>query len=254
MLSQLLVSQLFAFILVFCRLGTALMLLPGFGEMYVSTRIRLMLAMTFSLVMVPVVMPMLPPAPDTVFGVLNMVIAEILIGLFLGGITRMLISAIHMGGTIIAYQSSLISAVVPDITQSQGQGTSLSNFLGMSALVLLFTTNLHHLMLKGLSDSYTLFLPGHFPVVADFADQAAHVMDSAFRMAMQFAAPHIVIGLMLFLGAGIISRLMPNIQIFFIMMAPQLVLSFFILMIAISSMLLWYMDYFRESLGAFLAP
>ena len=252
MLSQFLTSEIFAFLLVFCRLGSAFMVLPGFGEAYVAARIRLMLALMFSLLLVPS-LNTLPPVPDTVLGLFSLILAEILTGLFLGGLSRMLIAAIHIGGMIIAYQSSLISALVPDINQ-QGQGTSLGNFLSVSAVVLLFATDLHHLMLRGLADSYSLFLPGHFPIVADFANHATQIVNGAFRMAMQLAAPHVVIGIMLYLASGIIARLMPNIQIFFIMIPPQILLSFFILMISISAILMWYMEYFQENLSVFLGP
>jgi flagellar biosynthetic protein FliR len=253
MLSNIIISQLFAFLLVFCRMGSAIMLLPGFGETYVPARVRLLFAALFSLLLSPA-LPSLPPPPDNVVGLFTLLSAEIIIGLFLGGLSRMLIAAIHMAGMIIAYQSSLASAVTQDIAQAQTQGTSLGNFLGMSALALFFATDLHHIMLRGLAESYSLFLPGHFPQMGDFAEHATRTMNSAFHMAMQIAAPHLVVGLMVYLAAGIISRLMPNIQIFFLLMAPQLLISFFILMICASAMLLWYMEYIKDSFGSFLAP
>jgi flagellar biosynthetic protein FliR len=159
-----------------------------------------------------------------------------------------------MAGMIIAYQSSLASALTQDVTQTQGQGTSLGNLLGFTALLLLFTTDLHHVMLRGLEDSYTLFLPGQLPNIGDLADHASRSLNGAFGMAMQLSAPHIVIGLIIYLAAGIIAKLMPNIQIFFIMQAPQLLISFFILMVSVSAIMLWYMEYFKKGLAGFLAP
>ena len=253
MLSQFLVSELFAFLLIFCRLGSALMLLPGFGEVYVPTRVRLLLALMFSMTLTPVIHS-IPAVPTTTFGLLQLLIGEIMIGLFLGGLGRMLISALHVAGTIIAYMSSMSSSLTQDIASFQGQDTSISNLLSFTAVVLLFVTDLHHMMLKGLADSYTLFLPGHFPIVEDFANHATHIMSSTFQMAMQLAAPNIVIGLILYLGAGILARLMPGIQIFFLLMAPQLLLSFFIIMTTFSAIMLWYLDFFKDTLGTFLAP
>ena len=229
------------------------MVLPGFGEAYVPARIRLLLAAMFSILLAPVINS-LPPMPSNVMNLFTLLLAEILIGLFLGGLSRMLIAAVHMAGMIIAYQSSLASAVTQDLTLSQAQGTSLGNLLGMSALVLLFATDSHHLMLRGLAESYTLFTAGQFPQVEDFANHATQTMSRSFQMAMKISAPHLVIGMMMYLGAGIISRLMPNIQIFFLIMAPQLLISFFILMISASAMMLWYMEYIKDSLGGFLAP
>ena len=229
------------------------MLLPGFGESYVSPRIRLLLAVMFAILLTPVIKN-LPEMPVAVFGLVTLIVAEILTGLFLGGISRIIISATHTAGTIIALQSSLASALVQDVTQIQGQVSPIGNLLGMATIVLIFIMDLHHLMLRGLMDSYSLFLPGHFPIVEDFANYATQGLSGAFNAALKLSAPHIVVGLILFLGAGIIARLVPNIQIFFLLMAPQILISFFILMICFSSMMIWYMEYFKESLNHFIAP
>ena len=210
MLQHFLISELFAFLLIFCRLGSAFMLLPGFGEAYVSPRIRLVLALMFSLTLVPIIHD-LPPVPSTVSSLLGMVIAEIMIGLFLGGLSRCLIAAMHIAATIIAFQSSLASSLTQDIAGFSGQDTSLGNLLTMSAVVLLFASDLHYLMLRGLADSYTLFLPGQFPMVEDFANHATHILSGAFRMAAQLAAPNIVLGLIVNLEPDL-YRLVPNIQ------------------------------------------
>lgn len=252
MLENILISQLFAFLLVFCRTGSAIMLLPGFGETYVPARVRLLFAAMFALVLAPAI-PTIPPVPNNIFTLFSILSAEILVGLFLGGLSRMLIGAIHMAGMVISYQSSLSSAVTQDLA-SHAQGTTLGNLLGVTALVLIFVTNLHHLMLRGLADSYSLFSAGQFPPVEDFANHAVQTMSSSFQMAMQLAAPHLVVGLLIYLGAGIISRLMPNIQIFFMLAAPQLLISFFILMVCSSAIMLWYMDYIKVSLAGFLVP
>lgn len=253
MLSQFLISEVFAFLLIFSRVGAAIMLLPGFGEIYIPVRGRLFLALMFSLMLVPVTAA-IPPVPATVAGLVVLLAAEIMVGLFIGGLSRILISTLHITGMMIAYQSSLVSALVPSITQVQTQESAVGNFLSVAAVTLIFATDLHHLMLKALADSYMLFLPGQFPIVSDMADTVAKTVSGTFRMAMQLAAPHMVTGLMLYMGSGIISRLMPNIQIFFIMMPAQLLLSFFILMLVVSAMLMWYLDYFKTTLEMFLAP
>lgn len=239
--------------LIFCRVGSTLMLLPGFGEAYVPMRVRLMMALMLSIVLVPAITN-LPPVPNDVFSVVTLIIAEVMVGLFLGFLTRILMSGIQMAGMIIALQSSLASAVVQDVTQVQGQASAISNFLGMAALTLMFIMDLHHLMLRGLADSYTLFLPGQFPIVEDFSKHAVEMMTGAFAASLQIAAPVVVISIITYLGAGILARLVPNIQIFFLIMAPQILISLFILMISFSAMMLWYMDYFKESLTKFIAP
>lgn len=251
MLSHYLVSELFAFLLVFCRIGSAIMLLPGFGEAYVLSRARLLIAVFVSMTLAPVLVN-LPPVPESVAGLLSVMLPELAVGLFIGFTCRLLIATMSVAGAIIAYQSSLASALTNDITQFQGQDTSLGNLLGMTAVVLLFATNMHHVMLQGLVDSYTLFLPGAFPAVEDMANHLTKLIGGVFAVATQLAAPSIVVGMMLYLGAGILSRLMPNMQIFFILMAPQLLISFSVLMVTFSAIMMWYLDYFGNSISALL--
>ena len=251
-LSEFLTTQLFSFLLIFCRVGSAIMLMPGFGESYVTVRARLFLALAFSLVLVPALT--LPAAPASLGATFTLIFGEILIGLMIGGIARMLISGVHTAGGIIAYQSSLASALTANIAGFSGQDTSLGNLLSMTTIVLIFVTDLHHVMLRGLMDSYSLFIPGQWPLMEDVAKHATDTMSSTFRIAMQMSAPHLVVGMMLYLAAGILARLMPNLQIFFIMIAPQLLISFCILMISFSAIMLWYLDYIKTALSSFTAP
>ena len=253
MLSDFLVSQIFTFLLIFCRTGTAIMLLPGFGESYVSPRVRLLFAAMFALVLVPAIQPF-PTMPETVPGLVGMMGAELMVGIFIGALARTIIATLTTAGMIIAFQSSLASSVVQDVTATQGQGTTIGNLLGMAALVLMFAMDLHHLLLRSLLDSYQLFSVGVFPDVADMADHMSHTVSGSFAVALQLASPHVVIGLMLYLTGGIIARLMPNIQIFFILTAPQLLISFFVFMTTFSVVMMWYMDYFKENIGRFVAP
>jgi flagellar biosynthetic protein FliR len=253
MLSTFLTSELFAFLLVFCRVGSALMVLPGFSESYVAPRLRLMLALLMCFLLAPVV-PRLPAVPAGVPALVSVIVFEITIGLFIGSISRMLISAIHVAGYIIAYQSGLSAAVTVGLGQLQGQDTALGNLLSFTTVVLLFATNCHHLMLGGLAGSYNIFLPGQMPIVGDIAEHVSRTVSGTFATAMQLAAPSLVVGALMNLGAGMLSRLMPNFQIFFLMMAPQLLISFMVLMATFSAIMLWNIDHFKTGLSFFMAP
>lgn len=253
MLEQFLVTELFAFLMVFCRLGAAMMLLPGIGESYVTPRARLFLALMVSLVMQPLAQPIMPEIPGSPLGLGVLLIGEITIGVFMGLLSRMLISAMHTAGMIIAFQSGLAAAMMFDINAG-AQGSPFGNLLSIAAVMLIFALDLHHVMLMGVADSYTLFAPGTYPPVGDFAQMAARILSSIFAIALAFAAPHIVVGLLVYLGAGILSRLMPAMQVFFVIMPAQILASFFILMITVSAGMMMYMSFFEDMLIGFLAP
>lgn len=253
MLEHYLITQLFAFLLIFCRMGAGIMVLPGIGEAYVSARLRLMLALMIALCLTPVFTAQLPKLPASPIGIALLILSEVLVGLFIGGLCRMMISAMHIAGTIAASQSSLSSATLFDITQAS-QGTTLSNLLSYSSLVLLFSLNMHHIMLRGLSESYSLFPPGEFPPVGDFVDYASHLMTETFAVAVQISAPITVVSLLLYFAAGILSRLMPTMQVFFIISPLQILISFFLLMVTMSALMLTFASFFETKLIGFLSP
>jgi flagellar biosynthetic protein FliR len=120
--------------------------------------------------------------------------------------------------------------------------------MGLLALVLIFSTGLHHLMLRGITESYLVFIPGHWPPLHDFVETAVRTLADTFVIALQVATPLIVVGTLLFLGAGILSRLMPTMQVFFVIVPPQLLINFFIITTTFSAIMLWYMEFYREKL------
>lgn len=253
MLQDFLVTQLFTFLLIFCRVGSGIMVLPGIGEMYVLVRIRLGLALMVALVLVPVVSEHIPPIPTSPLGLMVLLAAEILTGLFIGGISRILIGTMHTAGMVVAMQSGLAAASMFDITQAS-QGSTIGNLLSLTALMLIFALDLHHIMLKGLADSYTLFEPGQFPPVEDFANLATTMVSKCYTIAIQFASPLLVVGFLVYLAAGVLSRLMPTMQVFFVIISAQILASFFLLMGIISGAMLWYINFFEEALIGFVAP
>lgn len=249
MLAQLLPANLFAFFLVFGRIGTALILLPGFGEVYVSTRIRLLLGLAVTAVVTPVVQAKIPAMPGTPLGLFVLLGGEILIGLFLGVLTRILLMALSTAGGIIAYQTSLANALVYDIA-AQEQGALVSSLLTAVGVLLIFVSNLHLVMLRALVDSYALFPVGAVPMIGDMSKMVTEAVSRSFVLSVQIAAPLIVLGLVFFLGLGLLARLMPQIQVFFVAQPLQIGLGLLALAFTITAGMLMFLDRF----GAMLAP
>src|ERR1041384_5454356 len=101
-LEQLVTDNLFQFFMVFARLGSAVMLLPGFGEAYVPPRVRLAFALTFSLALMPMLADRVPVLPAALGRFVMALATEIGIGLFFGSLCRIILMAVISAGNIIA--------------------------------------------------------------------------------------------------------------------------------------------------------
>ena len=250
MLQQVLPADVFSVLLVFVRLGAALMVVPGFAEIYVARRVRLTLAAALTLVLVPLVSPGLPPLPSTPVEMLFIIGGELIVGLFLGIAARLTLSALHVAGTVIAFQSSLAYAMVVDPTQGS-QGALVASLLTLLGVVLIFVSDLHYLVLGALVDSYVLFTPGALPPAGSFAELAVDFVARSFAIGVQIAAPFIVYGIIFYVGLGLIARLMPQMQVFFIVMPLQIMAAFFVLSVTLTGGLLWFLDHFEDTMTAF---
>ena len=240
------------FILMFARIGTMVMLMPGLGELMVPARVRLILALVLTIVMFP-----LHRAAFTIdlksFGpVMTLLGQELLIGAVLGLTARLTISALQVAGSVIAQQLGLGFVTTIDPTQGQ-QGLILGNFLTVLGITLIFATDLHHFTIAALHNSYTLFHPGEVPLAGDIAALVTRSVGAAFRVGIQIAGPFLVFGLLFNLGLGVLSRLMPQMQVYFIGIPLSILVGFIALVLVIGAMMGTFLGYLEGVLRE-LAP
>jgi flagellar biosynthesis protein FliR len=230
------------FLLVFARIGTMVMLLPGLGEQNISARLRLTIALILTGVLLPLHRADYHIDPGALGPAIVLLIEEIVIGAVLGLTARLTISALEVAGSVIAQQLGLGFVTSVDPTQGE-QGVILGNFLTMLGVTLFFATDMHYLVIAALNDSYTLFAPGEMPSTGDVAALVTKTVSGAFRIGIELSAPFLVFGLLFNLGLGVLSRLMPQMQVFFVALPASIMfgLLFFILMLG--SMMGLFLDY-----------
>jgi flagellar biosynthetic protein FliR len=230
-----LTALIYAGALIFARLGAILMLMPGIGEPGIPPRARLAFALMFALSLAPFIAPSLPAEPVQPLQMGAILMSEVVIGLMIGAVMRMFLAVASVAGQIIGQQTGLAMAQAFDPSQGQS-GALMSTFLNLLFIVLLFATNVHHLLLTAAQGSYQVLPVGGLPPVADSAEWALRVFTDTFRIGIQIAAPLIVFGLVFYLALGVLSRLMPQAQIFFIAMPINIMAGFFIFAIAVGAM------------------
>jgi flagellar biosynthetic protein FliR len=241
-----------AYILVVARIGTMLMLLPGLGELNVPVRMRLGVALLLGAVLLPLHQSAYQVDLKSFGPLIAMLGDELFIGAVLGLSVRLIMSSLQVAGSVIAQQMGLgfVTAVDPTLGQ---QGVVVGNFLAMMAVTLIFATDLHHLVIAALNDSYTLFSPGEIPLLGDVAALTTRSVASGFRIGIQLSAPFLVFGLLFNLGLGVLSRLMPQMQVFFVGLPLSILLGLLILLLVLGAMMTMFLGEV-ESVLTRLAP
>lgn len=250
-LEQFLAVNLFQFFLVFARMGGAMILLPGYGEAYVSPQIRLVLALMISLVATPMLQPHLPQMPQRLDSFVLLLGSELAIGAFFGSVARILLLTTQSAGMIIALQIGVANALVADPITAQ-QGAVPGNFLLALCVALLFVTGLDHMALKSLVGTYAVIAPGVLPPMGDVANFISRTVADSVVLSIQLAAPFLVYGVVFAVGLGLLARLMPALQVFFVATPLQLLGGIAILAVSLTTASLWFLGSYEEHLSNFL--
>jgi flagellar biosynthetic protein FliR len=232
-----------AFMLVFARVGAMVMLLPGLGEENIPMRVKLAIALLLTMILLPLHRAAYHIDMSSLSGLLVLMLHEIVIGIILGATARVTLSALQVAGSVIAQQMGLGFVTSVDPTQGQ-QGVLVGNFLTMLGVTMLFATDSHHLVIAALSDSYKIFSPGETVQTSDVASLATQAFAAAFKIGLQLSAPFLVFGLVFNIGLGVLARLMPQMQVYFVGAPLSILVGFLILAIVLAAMMGTFLDYF----------
>ncbi|SFV30838.1 flagellar biosynthetic protein FliR [Devosia crocina] len=239
----------FTYLILFARIGAMLMLLPALGEQTIPARMRLSFALLFTFVLYPVLADVLPDMPATTAGVVGLLFHEVAVGLIIGGIIRITVMATQVAGAIVAFQTGLSGAMASDPTQQGMQSAVFASFLSFLGITLIFATDLHHMALAAIFDSYAVFSPT-MPIISEDAMQlAVRTVSGAFSVGVQMSAPFIVFGLVFNFGAGILARLMPALQVYFILMPANILAGLILFALLLMMMMGWYLTAFENHLA-----
>jgi flagellar biosynthetic protein FliR len=246
-LEQLVGGQLFAFLMVFVRLGAAFLVLPTIGEGFVSPRVRLALALLVAVLVTPIARPMIPASSGDAAATAGLIATETVVGLFIGTLARVMLTAVDTAGSMIASQLGLTAASA--LNPAQGVPSNIVNtVLGVAGLMLIMATNLHHMLIMAVVDSYSVFVPGAGLPIGDFTQTMTQTVGRSFVIGLQMAAPFVVIGLLFYLGLGLLTRLVPQIQTFFVALPLQILLGTLLLAFGISAIMMFWLSQFEDQL------
>lgn len=243
-------QQVYAAGLIFARLGAIVMLIPGIGETFVPARVRLSFAFLFALILFPIIGVTVPAVPTTVSGAGGAMIQEVLIGLMMGGILRLFMTSLSTAGEIVSIQTTLSFAQTANPTEAQPTA-SLGTFLGLVGLLLIMTTNLHHLFIGAVVKSYAIFPFTRAVPVADAGQLAVQTVSRSFGLGLQLAAPVLVFSLVFSVATGLVARVMPQFQVFFVAAPLQVLLGLSIFALSLGSIGMVWVDRYRELLVPF---
>lgn len=243
-------EDVYQYLIVFTRFAGFFAFAPIFSEHRINGRLRMMMTLVMTLIMAPAVSQHIPASLAQQGALFDLIlIGEFILGAFAALIGRILLAALDIAGALIGFQMSLANAFTHSAASSQ-QAALPSAFLTTVGVILIFVSDFHHVMIHMIIQSYTAFQPGDLAnfgeLTGDMAQTLIKFTSASFLLGLQVGAPVTILGVLMFAAGGIINRLMPQIQVFFILQPVQILLGFVVLFFAIGLMMSYFLKDFTD--------
>jgi len=184
--------------------------------------IRAGLSLGVAVLLLPGVFPQAPVLPDAGLAAAGMIAAEVVTGLVLGWLARLICLALPMAAQFIAYLLGISTVLQPD-AELGAQSSALSALFEIVVPVAILASGLYTLPLTALAGSYRLIPPGTMLPIADGTTTAVAAVAQAFGLALRLASPFVLAAIVWHVAIGLVARLVPRLQIYFVSMPGQIV-------------------------------
>lgn len=246
-------DQAFALLMVMARIGVTFAVLPGLGESTIPARIKAGLILIVTILLLPVLAPLLPSRPREEPALALMLLTEMANGLWFGWLARTLTISLPAAGQFIADVSGLSNVLLPS-PELGAQTSAVSRLYELSVPVLVLSAGLHQPLLAALVGFYQLVPPGHLPNASDGGAATLAAVALGFDLALRLAAPFILTSIIWNVAIGLTARLVPRLQVFFVAMPGQIGLGLVLLTVLAAPLLAAWMQAMRIALPALPAP
>lgn len=200
--------------LVFARIGTMIMLVPALGERIVLRQGRLLMALFLTLLLVPIV-PLGEIPRGSASGLVRIFFSEMAIGVIFGMALRIVATGLEFAGHLIVQSLGLTFAETFDPMQG-GQSSVLVQGLVLMGIATLMALDMHHVLIAAMVESYTVFPPLGWSMSEGLAQWVLLAFAKMGAVALGLAAPFVLLSLIVNSALGVLSRAMPQLQIYFI--------------------------------------
>ncbi len=209
--------QVLCLFLVFCRVGSCLMIMPGFSSARLPAQIRLFLALAVSFALSPALIDSLRPLVEGASDAerIALIVTEVLNGAMIGLLGRTFLLALQFAGHVVANAIGMGQALGTAIEDNE-PGAAIVSLITLTATTLIFVLNLHAEIARALVDSYSAIPPvdgfAARRALANFTDN----LDEAFLLCLRISSPFILYAVIVNFAIGLANKMTPTIPVYFI--------------------------------------
>lgn len=226
-------EQFQTFLVVTSRVAGFIAAIPVLAAAQTPVRIKVGLVFATSLVLFPIMVDAVPKVSFSPLPFALLIISELLLGLLLGLVSRLIFTAVEFGATVVGFQMGFAAANVFD-PQGERQVALLSQFQNVFAILIFLAINGHHLFLQTAVMSYDFLPPGQFDISGEAIPYLMQLTSHMFAIGVQFSAPVLAVLLLSGLILGVMARVFPQLNVFLLSFPINIGVGFIVIALTLS--------------------
>jgi flagellar biosynthetic protein FliR len=223
---------------------------PFFSSRIIPVLVKAGLVLIITIVLFSVIDNKEFQFPDTLCGMVQMITAELIIGMILGLLVRMLFEGIRMMGQLVGFQTGFAITNILD-PQSGMQVSILSNMAYLVAMVIFLILNGHHILLNAIRESFEIINVGALSLDRRIFQEIINASGDMFVIAIKIGAPAIAALLFTKVVFGLITKLIPQMNIMIVAFPVQIIIGLIFFGVCLN-VILRFMERYLGDLGSLL--
>jgi flagellar biosynthetic protein FliR len=200
---------------IYFRVAAVLFFAPFFGSAQVPARLKVALALVFSVALYPLVPAGAFHRSSGLFDLVIAVFTELTIGLAIAYAVQLIFAAVQLAGTVVDFQMGfgVVNVIDP---QTQSQVSITAQFHNIIAVLFFLAINGHHILIGALVDSFALINPSRIDFSSLTPEFIMKIFSATFIVAVKIAAPMMAVLFFLSVGLGLVARTVPQMNVFIV--------------------------------------
>ena len=244
-MTELLISDFITGLMIFIRIGAMLTIVPFYNSNSIPTLVRLALSLILTYIIFFNVEAYPFKADDSLALLFIFGFKEVFVGVIMGFTLNLVFQGISFAGLIVGRDMGLAMSSMFDPV-SGDDGNIVATILSMAAVIVFILIDGHHFVVQSLSYSFTLIPIGGFVVTESAYELIIKYSGSIFLLSVKIASPLIVAYFLIHLASGIIARVSPSFQVFFVLLPLKIGLGLFLLVLVMPLYIYLFRDLMYE--------
>jgi flagellar biosynthetic protein FliR len=244
-MTELLISDFLTGLMIFIRIGAMFSFAPIYNSDSVPVLVRLALALVITYIIFFNVEPYPFKEDDSILILIIFGFKEVFVGIIMGFTLNIVFLGISFAGLLVGRDMGLAMSSMFDPV-SGDDGNIVATLLSMAAIIVFILINGHHFVVQSLSYSFKVIPIGEFAVTGSAVELIIKYSGSIFILAVKIASPVIVAYFLIHLASGIIARVSPSFQVFFVLLPLKIGLGVFLIVLVMPLYIYLFRDLMYE--------